>query len=101
MLAVAGCSDSHFIFTRETFMKIVSAAEMREIDRFTTERAGIPSLALMENAGAQVAEFILETLPVPAHRRIVVLCGKGSNGGDGFVVARHLRDAGRTVETLL
>lgn len=82
-------------------MRIVSVAEMREIDRFTTERAGIPSLALMENAGAQVAEFILETLPVPAHRRIVVLCGKGNNGGDGFVVARHIRDAGRTVEVLL
>lgn len=82
-------------------MKIVTAAEMREIDRLTTERAGIPSLALMENAGAQVAEFILEALPLAGHRRIVVLCGKGNNGGDGFVAARLLRDAGRTVEALL
>jgi hydroxyethylthiazole kinase-like uncharacterized protein yjeF len=82
-------------------MKIVTAAEMREIDRLTTESVGIPSLSLMENAGAQVAEFILESLPLFEHRRIVVLCGKGNNGGDGFVAARHLRDAGRMVEAVL
>ncbi len=80
-------------------MKIVTADEMREIDRVTTERFGVPSLTLMENAGSAVAQFVLEH-----HRhanRIAVICGKGNNGGDGFVVARKLHRAGRVVEVLL
>ena len=72
-------------------MKILSAAEMREVDRLTTARYGIPGLTLMENAGASVAEFIARRWPKFAQRRIVVLCGKGNNGGDGFVAARRLR----------
>lgn len=75
-------------------MKILTAAETREVDRLTTERYGIPSLTLMENAGRSVAEFIRERFPSFARRKIVVLCGKGNNGGDGFVVARHLREMG-------
>lgn len=80
-------------------MKIVTAAEMRAIDRATSERFGVPSLTLMENAGAAVAEL------VPAHfgaaQRIVVLCGKGNNGGDGFVAARRLHERGKTVQVIL
>ncbi|MDE3109189.1 MAG: NAD(P)H-hydrate epimerase, partial [Acidobacteriota bacterium] len=75
-------------------MKILTAAETREVDRLTTERCGIPSLTLMENAGRGVAEFIRERFPSFARRKIFVLCGKGNNGGDGLVVARHLRDTG-------
>ncbi|MGH9685250.1 MAG: NAD(P)H-hydrate dehydratase [Candidatus Acidiferrales bacterium] len=75
-------------------MKILTAAEMREVDRLTTERYGIPSLTLMENAGKSVVEFIQQRFPNILRRRIVVLCGKGNNGGDGLVVARHLLDAG-------
>jgi ADP-dependent NAD(P)H-hydrate dehydratase / NAD(P)H-hydrate epimerase len=75
-------------------MKILTAAETREVDRLTTERAGTPSLALMENAGRSVAEFIRSQLPSFARRKVVVLCGKGNNGGDGFVVARHLLEMG-------
>ena len=82
-------------------MKILSVAEMREVDRLTTERYGIPSLTLMENAGASVAEFIVRRWPNFARRRIVVLCGKGNNGGDGFVVARHLRELGARPEVYL
>ncbi len=48
----------------------------------------------MENAGANVARFIQARFPDYKQRRIVVLCGKGNNGGDGFVVARHLRVLG-------
>lgn len=75
-------------------MKILTAAETREVDRLTTERHGIPSVTLMENAGRRVAEFIRAQFPSFARRKIVVLCGKGNNGGDGFVVARHLLQMG-------
>jgi NAD(P)H-hydrate epimerase len=80
-------------------MKIVSAAEMREIDRATSERFGVPSLTLMENAGSAVARFVLSEYPQA--ERVGILCGKGNNGGDGFVVARKLVEAGRAVRVLL
>ena len=80
-------------------MKITTAAEMREIDRATSERFGVPSLTLMENAGGAIARFILQHYPEA--NRIAVVCGKGNNGGDGFVVARKLHRAGRVVEVLL
>ncbi|HUM04208.1 MAG TPA: NAD(P)H-hydrate dehydratase [Terriglobales bacterium] len=80
-------------------MKIVSSAEMRDIDRATSERFGVPSLTLMENAGSAVTKFILSEY---GHaRRIGVICGKGNNGGDGFVVARQLSESGRVVRVLL
>ncbi len=80
-------------------MKIVSAEEMREIDRATTQRFGIPSLELMEHAGAAVADFVLSHYG--SARTITVLCGKGNNGGDGFVAARILHQAGREVSVVL
>jgi hydroxyethylthiazole kinase-like uncharacterized protein yjeF len=80
-------------------MKIVTAAEMREIDRITSERFGVPSLTLMENAGSAVAEFVLQHYS--SAKSIGVVCGKGNNGGDGFVAARKLHDAGREVRVLL
>src|SRR6266567_4297625 len=80
-------------------MKIVTAAEMREIDRVTSEQFGVPSLTLMENAGSVVAEFVLSAYP--KGKTFGVICGKGNNGGDGFVVARKLHEAGREVRLLL
>jgi ADP-dependent NAD(P)H-hydrate dehydratase / NAD(P)H-hydrate epimerase len=80
-------------------MKIVTAAEMREVDRVTSERFGVPSLSLMENAGTAVAEFAVSQFP--AAKRITVLCGKGNNGGDGFVIARKLHESGRDVRVVL
>jgi ADP-dependent NAD(P)H-hydrate dehydratase / NAD(P)H-hydrate epimerase len=82
-------------------MKILTAEEMREVDRLSTERHGIPSLTLMENAGAGVARFIEQRWTNLAQRHIVVLCGKGNNGGDGFVAARHLRELGAKPEVYL
>ena len=76
-------------------MKITTADEMREIDRVTTARFGVQSITLMENAGSAVAQFILEHYRHA--NRIAVICGKGNNGGDGFVVARKLHRAGRVV----
>jgi ADP-dependent NAD(P)H-hydrate dehydratase / NAD(P)H-hydrate epimerase len=80
-------------------MKIVSASEMREIDRVSSERFAVPSLSLMENAGTAVADFLLTQYP--AAKRIGVICGKGNNGGDGFVAARKLHGAGKEVRVLL
>ncbi len=80
-------------------MKIVTAAEMREIDRVTAERFGAPSLTLMENAGRAVAEFVLRSHS--GDQRILILCGKGNNGGDGFVVGRLLRERGKPVQLIL
>lgn len=75
-------------------MKVLTAAQMREADRLTTERFGVPSLQLMENAGAGVAAFLAAQFPDLERRRIVILCGKGNNGGDGLVVARLLKRHG-------
>src|SRR5579862_2145476 len=80
-------------------MKIVSTEEMRAIDRATSERFGVPSLTLMENAGAAVAEFVLSHYPEAA--TITVFCGKGNNGGDGFVAARYLHQRGKKVQVVL
>lgn len=70
-------------------MKVLTAAQMREVDRLTVER-GIPSLILMENAGNRVLETITREFAPLARQRVVVFCGKGNNGGDGLVVARLL-----------
>jgi ADP-dependent NAD(P)H-hydrate dehydratase / NAD(P)H-hydrate epimerase len=80
-------------------MKILTASEMRETDRLTVEQFGIPPNTLMENAGSAVTRFVLREYP--QHRRITVLCGKGKNGGDGFVAARHLAEAGCAVTVVL
>ncbi|MBV9888101.1 MAG: NAD(P)H-hydrate epimerase, partial [Acidobacteria bacterium] len=85
-------------------MKALRAAEMREVDRLTTERYGISGLQLMETAGTLAsnafAEWIRDAGLEPPHD-ICVLCGKGNNGGDGFVVARHLRSEAANVFVVL
>jgi hydroxyethylthiazole kinase-like uncharacterized protein yjeF len=75
-------------------MKALTAAEMREVDRLTTGRDGIPSLQLMENAGKAVFDYLRTSLGDSAAGHAAILCGKGNNGGDGFVVARLLQEAG-------
>ena len=78
---------------------ILTAEEMRTADRVTTEQFGVPSIVLMRNAGQAVARFV-EREYTQGHR-IAVLCGKGNNGGDGFVAARALAAGGREVAVLL
>jgi ADP-dependent NAD(P)H-hydrate dehydratase / NAD(P)H-hydrate epimerase len=76
-------------------MKILTTAETREVDRLTTELFGAPgSLLLMENAGRSVAELLRARFANLGMSRFAVLCGKGNNGGDGFVAARHLCEMG-------
>src|SRR6266566_2796345 len=82
-------------------MKALTAAEMREVDRLTTERFGIPSPQLMETAGRKVADAIWRVVAGRDNVRVCVLCGKGNNGGDGFVAARYLKEAGLTTRVLL
>jgi NAD(P)H-hydrate epimerase len=85
-------------------MKALTAAEMREVDRLTTERFGVPGLELMESAGKSVVEVFLEKFKERNERnpgRVSVLCGKGNNGGDGFVVARLLKGRAGQVKVYL
>jgi ADP-dependent NAD(P)H-hydrate dehydratase / NAD(P)H-hydrate epimerase len=80
-------------------MKIVTAEEMRAIDRTTSERFGVPSLSLMEHAGAAVADYVLQHYS--AAQCIAVFCGKGNNGGDGFVAGRRLHQQGKKIHVIL
>jgi hydroxyethylthiazole kinase-like uncharacterized protein yjeF len=82
-------------------VKVLTAAQMREADRLTTERYAIPSIELMENAGAAIAEFLREKFADITNRKFLVLCGKGNNGGDGLVVARLLKDFGSAAVVFL
>jgi NAD(P)H-hydrate epimerase len=70
-------------------MKVLTSAEMREVDRRTIEM-GIPGIVLMENAGMRVVEFLAERFAPLEAQHILVLCGKGNNGGDGLVIARQI-----------
>ena len=71
--------------------KVLTAAEMREVDRLTTEKYGIPPLLLMENAAHAAARVITEKLGGEiAGKSVLILCGKGNNGGDGAALARVL-----------
>jgi NAD(P)H-hydrate epimerase len=86
-------------------MKVLTASEMREVDRLTSERYGIPGLQLMEAAGASVAAAVRRMVVANEvaldQVSVCVLCGKGNNGGDGFVAARHLQEAGVRVRVHL
>ena len=82
-------------------MKILTAAEMQRIDRLTSEQWGVPSLTLMENAGHAVAEFLSERFSPLDSQKILILCGRGNNGGDGLVVARLLREQGLKPQVLM
>lgn len=71
-------------------MKVLTGEQIREIDR-RTMAAGIPGIVLMENAGCRFVEFLESCYSPLAAQRIVIVCGKGNNGGDGFVIARQLK----------
>jgi NAD(P)H-hydrate epimerase len=82
-------------------MRVLNAAQMREADRRTIQEIGIPSLVLMENAGRQVVAAIEAMHSDLIERHVGVLCGRGNNGGDGFVVARTLMQRGVGVSVFL
>jgi hydroxyethylthiazole kinase-like uncharacterized protein yjeF len=82
-------------------MRVLNSSQMRDADRRTIEEIGIPSLVLMENAGRQTVAAIEAMYSDLAERHVGVLCGRGNNGGDGFVVARTLAHRGVDVSVFL
>lgn len=79
----------------------LSRDQIREVDRLAIEELGIPGVVLMENAGRNCAEQIRRRLRPDGGARVIVFCGPGNNGGDGFVIARHLTNAGAVVQVYL
>src|SRR4051812_43545747 len=82
-------------------MRVLNAAQMREADRRTIEEIGIASLVLMENAGRQVVAAMEAVHGDLQEHQVAVLCGRGNNGGDGFVVARTLLQRGVDVSVFV
>ncbi|MFB3136636.1 MAG: NAD(P)H-hydrate epimerase, partial [Nitrospirales bacterium] len=82
-------------------MKIVTAAQMQELDRRTIEEAGVRGATLMNRAGTGVVSTLEAIFGSPRGKTISIFCGKGNNGGDGFVVARLLRRKHATVHVCL
>lgn len=81
-------------------MKLLNNQQMKDLDRQAIEKYKIPGIILMENAGIRVVEEIYKVLP-QNHNKVVIICGVGNNGGDGFVVARHLINKGIDVEVYI
>ena len=78
---------------------LIDRMESLDRDRRTSAEFGVPSLTLMENAGGGVAEYVMRRHP--RAESIGIVCGKGNNGGDGFVAARKLHEAGKRVVVIL
>ncbi|MBD3289319.1 NAD(P)H-hydrate dehydratase [candidate division KSB1 bacterium] len=81
--------------------KIVTANEMAQMDKKTIEEIGIPGAVLMEVAGRGITDEIKNILEQVRSKNVVIYCGKGNNGGDGYVIARHLKNAGAAVSVML
>lgn len=83
-------------------MKLVTSAQMRAIDHRAIHELGIPGLQLMENAGQGIAAWIREIFRDNVQgKHLAIVCGKGNNGGDGYVIARYLHQWGANVEVFL
>ena len=80
---------------------VVTAKIMRAIDQRAINDLGIPSITMMENAGASVFREMQKRFSDLSHKKIFIFCGTGNNGGDGFVIARHLFNLGSEVIVLL
>jgi hydroxyethylthiazole kinase-like uncharacterized protein yjeF len=82
-------------------MRLVRASEIQEMDRLTIHEWGIPGIVLMENAGRAATRIFLDHFTPPLNSHVIVLCGRGNNGGDGYVVARYLHQAGLRVTVVV
>jgi len=75
-------------------VKLVTANQMQYLDKVTIEECGVPGIVLMENAGRGAAELLVRYFPEVRRNEVAILAGRGNNGGDGFVIARHLKNWG-------
>jgi hydroxyethylthiazole kinase-like uncharacterized protein yjeF len=82
-------------------LTVVTAKQMRSIDRWTIDKLGIPGAVLMENAGGAIFRQLQNVIADLPAKKVIIFCGKGNNGGDGFVIARHLFQLGVNVTVLL
>ena len=80
---------------------VMSREEVRAFDWWAINELGIPGVVLMENAGRSCAELIKEKLCRIAHAKVCIFCGTGNNGGDGYVIARHLLNGGFAVTVVI
>jgi len=82
-------------------MKSLARDQVRNLDRIAVERFGIPAIVLMENAGRGATDAFLRRLSPSREQPVLVVAGRGNNGGDGFVIARHLMNAGYRVDVAI
>jgi NAD(P)H-hydrate epimerase len=80
---------------------LMSRDEVRALDAWAINELGIPGIVLMENAGSKCAQFIIEKLSKTKKPAVCIFCGTGNNGGDGFVIARHLLNANFAVTVVV
>ncbi len=88
-------------YTPEREFRVMSRDEVRRVDAWAIEEIGVPGVVLMENAGRSCAELIREKLAGVENPGVCIFCGTGNNGGDGYVIARHLLNAGVRVRVVL
>src|SRR5512143_2076707 len=82
-------------------MRLVRASEIQEMDRIAIGEIGIPGVVLMENAARGAARAFLDHFGPPSNSHVLLLCGRGNNGGDGYAVARYLHLAGLEVTVIV
>jgi NAD(P)H-hydrate epimerase len=80
---------------------LMTKDQVRAVDSWAINTLGIPGVVLMENAGRSCAELIKEKLKVIAQPKVCIFCGTGNNGGDGYVIARHLLNSGVKVDVVI
>jgi len=88
-------------YTADKTFRVMSRDEVRAVDRWAIHETGVPGVVLMENAGRSCAELVKDRLAGVENPEVAVFCGTGNNGGDGFVIARHLLNAGFRVSVVL
>lgn len=88
-------------YTPDKKYRVMSREEVRAVDAWAIDELGVPGVVLMENAGRSCAELIRDKLARVDHPMVCLFCGTGNNGGDGYVIARHLLNAGLNVQVIL
>ncbi len=88
-------------FPQDKKFRVMTADEVRSVDNWAINTLGIPGVVLMENAGRSCAEFIKNKLSGRSNPKVCIFCGTGNNGGDGFVIGRHLLNSGFKVTVVI